>query len=305
MLNKLNQNSLNTLATEDNHFEDLLNEFTDDLKPVLAGESTVTKSKKKQKDILKRHRDEVAPEVTANTMSVQQRDISLKPQTPTDATQSIDRKTRMTGANAKQSAAQPLVTKETSSLVLKDTKQYGHSENPLLKEKPLMVLKDTKQYGHSENPLLKEKPLMVLNRVSIQSQGVKLPLESSAFMPLHAKSIYSSHNQKWPVAFSAIKDIQPPQISIDAPNHLNGTHTNIFGIEPKIKYVDSGNFTHSFLQTFPVMSSNNLNYSLSPAFFWQYPQVNSYRVFFARKYYLFTFENKKVTSFLEEYYDRT
>jgi hypothetical protein len=283
MLNKLNQNSLNTLATEDNHFEDLLNEFTDDLKPVLAGESTVTKSKKKQKDILKRHRDEVAPEVTANTMLVQQGDISLKPQTPTDATQSIDRKTRMTGANAKQSAAQPLVTKETSSLVLKGTKQYGHSENSLLKEKPLMVL----------------------NRVSIQSQGVKLPLESSAFMPLHAKSIYSSHNQKWPVAFSAIKDIQPPQISTDAPNHLNGTHTNIFGIEPKIKYVDSGNFTHSFLQTFPVMSSNNLNYSLSPAFFWQYPQVNSYRVFFARKYYLFTFENKKVTSFLEEYYDRT
>lgn len=55
----------------------------------------------------------------------------------------------------------------------------------------------------------------------------------------------------------------------------------------------------------PLPSPYRLNYQLSPTLFWQYPQVISYRVFYAKKYYLFKFENNKVTNFLEEEYDRT
>ncbi|MFW7525796.1 hypothetical protein ACODM8_16890 [Vibrio ostreicida] len=55
----------------------------------------------------------------------------------------------------------------------------------------------------------------------------------------------------------------------------------------------------------PVAGMTLSHYELAPEMFWQYPQVNSYRVLFRNKYYLFEFDEHKVTSFLEENYDRS
>ena len=54
----------------------------------------------------------------------------------------------------------------------------------------------------------------------------------------------------------------------------------------------------------PVLSSLMLHYQIAPEYFTQYAQLNTYRVFFRNKYYVFQFEDNKVTNFLEDYYDR-
>ncbi|AEH12001.1 hypothetical protein [Shewanella baltica] len=54
----------------------------------------------------------------------------------------------------------------------------------------------------------------------------------------------------------------------------------------------------------PVLSSLMLHYQIAPEYFTQYVQLNTYRVFFRNKYYVFQFEDNKVTNFLEDYYDR-
>ncbi|PMG44469.1 hypothetical protein BCU90_22180 [Vibrio lentus] len=60
------------------------------------------------------------------------------------------------------------------------------------------------------------------------------------------------------------------------------------------------------LQTLvPVERTTRTHFELAPEMFWQYPLVNSYRVLFRNKYYLFEFEEHQVTSFLEDVYDRT
>ena len=60
------------------------------------------------------------------------------------------------------------------------------------------------------------------------------------------------------------------------------------------------------LQTvIPTAGMAQTNYDLAPEIFWQYPQVNSYRVLFRNKYYLFEFEDHVITSFMEEYDERT
>ncbi len=60
------------------------------------------------------------------------------------------------------------------------------------------------------------------------------------------------------------------------------------------------------LQTLvPVERTTRTHFELAPEIFWQYPLVNSYRVLFRNKYYLFEFEEHQVTSFLEDVYDRT
>ncbi|MBF4258726.1 hypothetical protein [Vibrio anguillarum] len=120
-----------------------------------------------------------------------------------------------------------------------------------------------------------------------------------------------AQNREWAIAPSALKEIQSQifmgRFSGGDSNNLKGSPLTLFEAEPKNVHTGSVNLNprYSVLQNFPVVSSNYLNYSLSPDLFWQYPKVNSYRVFFAKKYYLFKFENNKVTSLLEEYYDRT
>lgn len=120
-----------------------------------------------------------------------------------------------------------------------------------------------------------------------------------------------AQNREWAIAPSALKEIQSQifmgRFSGGDSNNLKGSPLTLFEAEPKNVHTGSANLNprYSVLQNFPVVSSNYLNYSLSPDLFWQYPKVNSYRVFFAKKYYLFKFENNKVTSLLEEYYDRT
>lgn len=47
----------------------------------------------------------------------------------------------------------------------------------------------------------------------------------------------------------------------------------------------------------------NISLQLTPSVFWHYPALNSYRVFFRQKYYLFRFEGNQVTNYLEEDYD--
>ncbi len=60
------------------------------------------------------------------------------------------------------------------------------------------------------------------------------------------------------------------------------------------------------LQTLvPVEKTTRTHFEIAPEMFWQYPLVNSYRVLFRNKYYLFEFEEHQVTSFLEDVYDRT
>ncbi|AUI86410.1 hypothetical protein BS333_08430 [Vibrio azureus] len=60
------------------------------------------------------------------------------------------------------------------------------------------------------------------------------------------------------------------------------------------------------LQTLiPVAGMARTNYDLAPEMFWQYPQMNSYRVLFRNKYYLFEFVEHQMTNFMEEYNDRT
>ncbi|AYV25052.1 hypothetical protein L1D61_25640 [Vibrio mediterranei] len=49
----------------------------------------------------------------------------------------------------------------------------------------------------------------------------------------------------------------------------------------------------------PVEGTARSHYELAPEMFWQYPKVNSYRVLFRNKYYLFEFDKHQVTSFLE------
>ncbi len=60
------------------------------------------------------------------------------------------------------------------------------------------------------------------------------------------------------------------------------------------------------LQTLvPVERTTRTHFELSPEMFRQYPLVNSYRVLFRNKYYLFEFEEHQLTNFIEDVYDRT
>ncbi|MDE1331356.1 hypothetical protein [Vibrio aestuarianus] len=52
-----------------------------------------------------------------------------------------------------------------------------------------------------------------------------------------------------------------------------------------------------------VNSLANISLQLTPSVFWHQPALNSYRVFFRQKYYLFRFEGNQVTNYLEEGYD--
>ncbi|MDE1254840.1 hypothetical protein L9W76_17035 [Vibrio aestuarianus] len=52
-----------------------------------------------------------------------------------------------------------------------------------------------------------------------------------------------------------------------------------------------------------VNSLANISLQLTPSVFWHQPALNSYRVFFRQKYYLFRFEGNQVTNYLEEDYD--
>ncbi|MGR5250000.1 hypothetical protein ACPV4Z_16125 [Vibrio aestuarianus] len=52
-----------------------------------------------------------------------------------------------------------------------------------------------------------------------------------------------------------------------------------------------------------VNSLANISLQLTPSVFWHQPELNSYRVFFRQKYYLFRFEGNQVTNYLEEDYD--
>ncbi|MGW7678715.1 hypothetical protein [Shewanella sp. S23-S33] len=61
---------------------------------------------------------------------------------------------------------------------------------------------------------------------------------------------------------------------------------------------------HMLTSVQPVLFSPVLHYQISPEYFTHYAQLNTYRVFFRNKYYLFQFEDHKVTNFLEGYYDR-
>ena len=54
----------------------------------------------------------------------------------------------------------------------------------------------------------------------------------------------------------------------------------------------------------PILSLPILHYQIAPEYFTQYAQLNSYRVFFRNKYYVFQFEDHRVTNFFEDYYDR-
>ena len=61
---------------------------------------------------------------------------------------------------------------------------------------------------------------------------------------------------------------------------------------------------HMLTSVQPVLFSPVLHYQIAPEYFTHYAQLNTYRVFFRNKYYLFQFEDHKVTNFLEGYYDR-
>ncbi len=84
---------------------------------------------------------------------------------------------------------------------------------------------------------------------------------------------------------------------------------DIFHREVVKTNTDRGGFTvpsSLALQTLvPVERTTRTHFELAPEMFWQYPLVNSYRVLFRNKYYLFEFEEHQVTSFLEDVYDRT
>ncbi|MDE1241112.1 hypothetical protein [Vibrio aestuarianus] len=54
-----------------------------------------------------------------------------------------------------------------------------------------------------------------------------------------------------------------------------------------------------------INSLANISLQLTPSIFWHYPALNSYRVFFRQKYYLFRFEGNQVTNYLEEDHDRS
>lgn len=332
MLNKINQNSLNTLITEDSHFENILNECSDDVQLVFASETAVRKKKKNKKNTLKTPHDEVenkpAIELMRNIILVKQGDASLKPKICSNLSPSIALNARIIGANVSRGEGVSLTKKEASLLVPNETKVNTRGENlffqtkpkatlfhkdiaPVspsltIKDIPTSTLDDTKQYGHGiEHLIPKEKTLMVLNRVSVESQGVRFASESSSFILPCVNSLYVSQNQKWPIVFATNKEVVSSSISIEDTSFLKNGHKNIVGVELNSLYLDNINLNHGVFNKTSLVNLNHLNYSLSPTLFWQYPQVNSYRVFFARKYYLFTFENNKVTSFLEEYYDRT
>ncbi|ELT7571286.1 TPA: hypothetical protein RSW71_003365 [Vibrio cholerae] len=171
----------------------------------------------------------------------------------------------------------------------------------------------------SEQGVKNPSPALTLTQ-SKQRDGAKLtsphltmirPMKGKLNLEPNVGLHSGAQNREWAIAPSALKELQS-QIFIDRSsgedsNHLKGSPLTLFEVEPKNVHIGSVNLNprYSVLQNFPVVSLNHLNYSLSPDLFWQYPKVNSYRVFFAKKYYLFNFENNKVTSFLEECYDRT
>ncbi|CAB1261495.1 Uncharacterised protein [Vibrio cholerae] len=171
----------------------------------------------------------------------------------------------------------------------------------------------------SEQGVKNPSPALTLTQLK-QRDGAKLasphltmvrPMKGKLNLEPNVGLHSGAQNREWAIAPSALKELQSQifmgRSSGEDSNHLKGSPLTLFEAEPKNVHIGSVNLNprYSVLQNFPVVSLNYLNYSLSPDLFWQYPKVNSYRVFFAKKYYLFNFENNKVTSFLEECYDRT
>jgi hypothetical protein len=79
------------------------------------------------------------------------------------------------------------------------------------------------------------------------------------------------------------------------------TRMELFGVGAKLAALGAGNMLTSVQ---PILPSPMLHYQIAPEYFTHYAQLNTYRVFFRNKYYLFQFEDHKVTNFLEDYYDR-
>ncbi|WP_293631474.1 hypothetical protein [Shewanella sp. CG12_big_fil_rev_8_21_14_0_65_47_15] len=79
------------------------------------------------------------------------------------------------------------------------------------------------------------------------------------------------------------------------------TRMECFGVGAKLAALGAGQMP---MIVQPVLPSSMLHYQIAPEYFTQYVQLNTYRVFFRNKYYVFQFEDHKVTNFLEDYYDR-
>lgn len=79
------------------------------------------------------------------------------------------------------------------------------------------------------------------------------------------------------------------------------TRMDLFGLGAKLAALGAG---HMLTSVQPVLSSPMLHHQIAPEYFTHYAQLNTYRVFFRNKYYLFQFEDHKVTNFLGDYYDR-
>lgn len=152
------------------------------------------------------------------------------------------------------------------------------------------------------------------DRIKFASPHLKMmrPFQSKSNLGSNVGPGSGAQNREWAIAMpSALKENQLKifigRFSGGDSNNLKGSPLTLFEAESKNVHISSVNCCprHLVLQNFPVGSSNHSNYSLSPDLFWKYPKVNSYRVFVAKKQYLFKFEGNEVTGLLEGCYDRT
>ncbi|MCO4174525.1 hypothetical protein K8D10_22525 [Aeromonas veronii] len=329
------------MAYDDNSFEDTLGDLSDELNTVNASSTTDTdlsESKNKYKNVLKKRLDAIEDNASfegliTNTTVMQKNEFSFKPQIKT----AVDQNVVMTGVSENRRFTSYFIKKETPLSLPSETK---HSvcdvEKMVLKEQPLMALNSVKMQSdrvklttpHLELTLPHVKSMFgsymwmhseVLSQTQ-SKQGHEIKFASphlTVMWPFQGKSNLGTNigpgsgaqNREWVIATpSALKEsllqIFTGRFSCGDSNNLKGSPLTLFEAVSKNVHISSVNCCRRYLalQNFPVMSSH---YPLSPAIFWQYPKVNSYRVLFAKKYYLFKFESNKVTSLLEGYYDRT
>lgn len=197
-----------------------------------------------------------------------------------------------------EQAGRSLTTPPQPIAVVPQSTQSSAIKSPLVSQPPIVMGRESGANLQKQSELkVAHSPVSILARVQ---------RESNANTGLSAEEKKEDPIIKASVAFHSNLEVkeggqQVNMVSIEEKSSVLATRMELPSLGSKLTVIGTVN---TAMTVQPVLSSLMLHYQIAPEYFTQYVQLNTYRVFFRNKYYVFQFEDNKVTNFLEDYYDR-
>ncbi|WP_247651565.1 hypothetical protein [Shewanella oncorhynchi] len=197
-----------------------------------------------------------------------------------------------------EQAGRSLTTPPQPIAVVPQSTQSSAIKSPLISQPPTVMGRESGANLQKQSELkVAHSPLSILARVQRESNANKgLSAEEKKEDPIIKASVVFNSNLE-------VKEggQQVNMVSIEEKSSVLATRMELPSLGSKHAAIGTVN---TAMTVQPVLSSLMLHYQIAPEYFTQYVQLNTYRVFFRNKYYVFQFEDNKVTNFLEDYYDR-